>query len=172
MSGGFSVPFVAAAVWFDNIYAKLIFACLAFSGALYAAYRIWKAEREKVIGLQKAALDRRQKKQQLLDDISALRLQLTGLRIDMERDIGAKQFSHSHWEQKLAALENVIASKIEAFASKAEADAYRSRGNIQRPLNPMMGGHANPVHVDACIHDLDYLRQFIIDYSRNKERAL
>src|ERR1700737_2584728 len=33
MSGGFSVPFAAAAVFLDNKYAQLIFGCLAFGSA-------------------------------------------------------------------------------------------------------------------------------------------
>ena len=52
MSGGFSVPFTALAVIADNKYAQLIFGCLAFSGAWFAAYRVWKIEREKVIELE------------------------------------------------------------------------------------------------------------------------
>ena len=52
MSGGFSVPFAAAAVFLDNKYAQLIFGCLAFGSAWFAAYRIWKSEREQVISLQ------------------------------------------------------------------------------------------------------------------------
>ncbi len=73
MSGSFSVPFAFAAVWFDNIYAKIIFGGLAFGGAWSAAYRIWKSEREKVIKLEDAFTERDKRKQQLLDDISALR---------------------------------------------------------------------------------------------------
>ena len=52
MSGGFSVPFTALAVFVDNKYAQLIFGCLAFCAAWFAAYRIWKYEREKVIELE------------------------------------------------------------------------------------------------------------------------
>jgi hypothetical protein len=52
MSGGFSVPFTALAVFADNKYAQLIFGCLAFFAAWFAAYRIWKAEHEKVLDLE------------------------------------------------------------------------------------------------------------------------
>lgn len=51
MSGGFSVPFTVAAVFSDNKYAQIIFAILAFSSAWFAAYRVWRIEREKVISL-------------------------------------------------------------------------------------------------------------------------
>jgi hypothetical protein len=68
----------------------------------------------------------------------------------------------------LDALQRTIASKIEQFSSKAEADTYGNRGNIPRPINTNMGGFLNPVYLDVCIYDLDYLKQFIHDYSRVK----
>jgi hypothetical protein len=52
MSGAFSVPFTAAAVYFDNKYAQAIFACLAIASLLFAAYRIWKIEHDQVLALQ------------------------------------------------------------------------------------------------------------------------
>jgi hypothetical protein len=33
----------------------------------------------------------------------------------------------------------------------------------------MVGGFVNPLHIDLCIHDLDYLRKFIHDYSRKEK---
>jgi hypothetical protein len=54
MSGGFSVPFTAAAVHFDNKYAQLIFGCLAVASLYFAAYRIWKSEHDKVLVLQES----------------------------------------------------------------------------------------------------------------------
>lgn len=68
MSGGFSVPFTAAAVLLDNKYAQLIFGLLAFCGAWFAAYTIWKSERERVIELE-AQLSP-SKKQAAVDDLS------------------------------------------------------------------------------------------------------
>src|SRR5882757_6324855 len=52
MSGGFSVPFTALAVFLDNKYQQAIFGCLAFAAIWYAAYTIWRIEREKVVGLE------------------------------------------------------------------------------------------------------------------------
>ncbi len=56
MSGGFSVPFTAAGVYFafvnQNGLAALAFAALAFSAVWLAAYVVWRGEREKVIGLE------------------------------------------------------------------------------------------------------------------------
>lgn len=170
MSGGFSVPFVFASAWLDNIYGKLILLALAFSGAWFAAYTVWKHEREKLIQVELALFERDQKRQQLLDDISALRENVGSYRIEIENDRNAQRLDEKAWEHKFDVLQDEIACKIEQFASKAEAVAYRHRGNIQRPLNPMMGGFLNPLLVDICIHDLDYLRQFIHDYSRHKER--
>ena len=164
ISGSFSVPFVFLAAFLDNKYAQVIFLALAFSGAWFAAYRLWKLEREKVIA-------RDQKKQRLLNDIALLRERVGTMRIDMERDVGARIFSEKVWEPKFDDLQNEIASKIEEFSSSAEATLYRHRGNLQRPINTNMGGFLNERLVDLCIHDLDYLRQFIQDFSRNKGRS-
>jgi hypothetical protein len=163
MSGGFSVPFVFLAAFVDNKYGQLILLSLAFSGAWFAAYRLWKAEREKVISYDC-------KKQGLLNDIAVLRERVGKMRIDMERDIHARNFNEKHWETKFDELQNDIASKIELFSSPAEAMLYRHRGNLQRPINTNMGGFLNERLVDLCIHDLDYLRQLIQDFSRNKKR--
>lgn len=140
MSGGLSVPFVFLGAWTDNKYAQGILLALAFCGAWSAAYTIWAAEREKLVA-------RDLKKQQLLDDISALRERVGAMRIDMVHDVDARTFSEDLWQKKFDALQDEIASKIEQFSSKAEAIAYRHRGNIVRPINTNMGGY--PTH---CRH--------------------
>jgi hypothetical protein len=53
MSGGFSVPFTAAAVFAGDKYQQAIFGCLALTALWFAAYRVWKVERYRVIELQK-----------------------------------------------------------------------------------------------------------------------
>jgi hypothetical protein len=53
MSGGASVPFAFAAVFLDNSYGKAICTTMAFVCGGFAAYRVWKRERETVIDLQK-----------------------------------------------------------------------------------------------------------------------
>jgi len=45
MSGGFSVPFAAAAVFSSQTYQQVIFGALALMGAWFAAYRLWASER-------------------------------------------------------------------------------------------------------------------------------
>jgi hypothetical protein len=52
MSGGFSVPFTAAAVYFDSKYAQSIFGFLALASLYFAAYQIWKSEHDKVLVIQ------------------------------------------------------------------------------------------------------------------------
>jgi hypothetical protein len=54
MSGGFSVPFTAAAVYFDSKYAQSIFGFLALASLYFAAYQIWKSEHDKVLALQES----------------------------------------------------------------------------------------------------------------------
>jgi hypothetical protein len=34
-----------------------------------------------------------------------------------------------------------------------------------------MGGYVHPLYLDIAIHDIDYLKQFIQDYSRNRPRS-
>lgn len=89
----------------------------------------------------------------------------------MEADYHARRFDEKAWQKKFDELQDEIASKIEEYSSKAEAIAYRHRGNINRVINTNMGGFMWPVLIDICIHDLDYLKTFIHDFSRGRERT-
>lgn len=100
-------------------------------------------------------------KQQDLDDIAGLRERLAVLRIDMERPNAIEQTPDA-WGAICGALQTEIAEKIERFASLAARRSYQTRGNIFLRV----GGTAHQLHIDTCIHDLDYLRNFIDDYSR------
>jgi hypothetical protein len=53
MSGGFSVPFAAAAVFSDQAYQQLIWGTLALGAFGFATFRLWKIERDTVVDLQK-----------------------------------------------------------------------------------------------------------------------
>jgi hypothetical protein len=92
---------------------------------------------------------------------------MTALRIDMEQN--PARLSDKDWNTKLGELQSRIVGKIEQFSSRAEATAYRNVGNLQRPINTNMGGFLHPLYLDICIRDIDYLNQFIIDYSRKRE---
>ena len=144
-------------------------AIAAFDVLAIFPYQLWKRDQKLISNLQ-TRISSNQNKQQLLDDISTLRERLGTMRIEMERHNRNKTFDEAFWSKTVGVVQDGIASKIEQFSSKAEAIAYRHRGNIVRTLNPQVGGFLNPLLVDVCIHDLDYLRQFIHDYSRNKER--
>lgn len=52
MSGGFSVPFSALAVFSDQTYQQLVWAALALAAFGFAAFRIWKTEYDRTIVLQ------------------------------------------------------------------------------------------------------------------------
>jgi len=53
MTGGLSLLSTIAMLYFeDNKYAQPVFACLAIAAAGFAAFRIWKPEREKVCELE------------------------------------------------------------------------------------------------------------------------
>ena len=52
MSGSFSVPFTAAAVFAGDKYQQAIFGCLALAAFWFSAYRVWRFERERVLALE------------------------------------------------------------------------------------------------------------------------
>jgi hypothetical protein len=163
MSGPLSVPAAVAAFWVQNDTAKILLGLTAFVCIWVTAYRLWKHEHDKLV-------EHDQRKRQLLGEISALRETMVRYRIDMEAQWTARKFDPNRWQQKFDELEAQIADKIEQPSSKAEAITYRNRGNISRPLYPNMGGYLWPPVVDACIHDLDYLKTFIHDYARGRDR--
>jgi len=164
MSGPLSVPAAILALWLSNDTAKIILGLTAFICLLVTAYRVWKTEHDRVV-------EHDVRKRQLLDEISALREKMVGYRIEMEADHNGKVFNATLWQQKFDALEDEIATKIEQLSSKAEASTYRKRGNIPRAVRPNRPGHFIwPVLIDVCIYDLDYLKTFIHDYSRGRDR--
>jgi len=165
MSGPFSVPAAALAFWVSNETTKILFGVTAFVCLWVTAYRLWKSEHDKLV-------ERDQRKRQLLDEISALRETMVRYRIDMEAEYHARRFNQGAWQQKYKALEDQIATKIEQLSSKAEANIYRNRGNVPRPINPTMGGPLWPVLIDTCIYDLDYLKTFIHEYGQGTQHKL
>jgi hypothetical protein len=163
MSGPVSVPAAALALWVPNDAAKILLGLTAFVGLWVTAYRLWKSEHDK-------GVERDQRKRQLLDEISALRETMVRYRIDMEAAWTSRKFDPNLWQMKFEELEAQIADRIEQLSSKAEAITYRNRGSISRPINPTMDGYLWPSVIDACIHDLDYLKTLIHDYARGRDR--
>lgn len=157
MSGGASVPFAALAVNVDNKYAQLVFWVMAFSCVWFASYQVWEAERAKVLKLDRGAT-----REALLAEVAQLRDRMAQLRIDMEADpIGVGTRS---WGDEFHSLEAEIAAKVDQIAGKAEANIYRTRGNIERRRRVQERPHH--LYIDLAIHDLDYLRAFVQTYSR------
>jgi hypothetical protein len=165
MSGPLSVPAAILALWLSNDTAKIILGLTAFICLLVTAYRVWKTEHDKVV-------EHDARRRQLLDEISALRAKMVSYRIEMEADHARERFNEAEWQQKYDGLETEIAAKIEQLSSKAEALTYRKRGNIPRAHRPNRPGYfMRPILIDVCIYDLDYLKTFIHDYSRGRERT-
>ncbi|HUT51611.1 MAG TPA: hypothetical protein VM325_19970 [Alphaproteobacteria bacterium] len=104
--------------------------------------------------------------QQVLDDISDLRTGLAKLRIQMESDSAG--IYKDRWEREFDSLHEKIAEKIEQFASKAESNIFRTKGNLPRRVGPRLPPHQ--LFIDMAINDLDYLRAFISDYSRGNKK--
>ena len=160
MSGPLSVPAAALALWVQNDTAKVLLGLTAFVCLWVTAYRLWKSEHDKVV-------EREPRRRQLLDAMAELRETMVRYRIDMEADHTAQRFDQAAWQQKYNELEIKIATKIEELAGKAEASAFRNRGNIPRAGRPNRpGSFVWPVLIDVCIYDLDYLKTFIQDYAR------
>ena len=102
-------------------------------------------------------------KQAYLNRIAELRQKVAALRVEMEKT-EARNKPPEKWAGEFHALENEIAQNIEAFATPAEAAIYRTRGNVIRRMGPGLPAHQ--LYIDLCIHDLDYLRDFVKAYSR------
>jgi hypothetical protein len=158
MSGGFSVPFAAAAVYYDNWPARIGFTVLALAAAAYAVFRVWHADREALIKAE-TELDRRAEGRRILGEIGKLRTKVSDLRIEMEQP-QAVQHSPQHWNAKLLDIDKEIVRKIDELAGPGEAELYRNRGNINRRI-----GLPHQLTIDICIHDLDRLDKFIRTYS-------
>jgi hypothetical protein len=165
MSGPLSVPAAIAALWVSSATAKILLGVLAFVSLLVTAYRLWKSEHDKVV-------ERDQTKRQLVDEIAELRETAVRYRIEMVADDAAQRFDRAAWQAKFGALSGEIAAKIEKLAGKAEASTYRKRGNIPREARPGRPGTFKwDVLIDVCIYDLDYLKTFIHDYARGRDRS-
>jgi hypothetical protein len=54
MSGSFSVPFTALAVFAGDKYQQAVFGALAFAAFWFAAFRVWKIEHDKVLQLEQS----------------------------------------------------------------------------------------------------------------------
>jgi hypothetical protein len=85
----------------------------------------------------------------MLDEISTLREARVQYRIDMEADHLARRYNFDQLRQQ----------------------KYK-RGNIPRTVDPTTGGFLWPVLIDTCVYDLDYLKAFIHDYARGRERSI
>lgn len=161
MSGGFSVPFAALAALLDNWPARIGFAALAVASALFAAFRVWHADRT-ALNKAEAELDRRAAARRLLGEIGTLRTQISALRIEMQQP-QALQHPLKYWTDRHLAIDVEIGRRIEELAGPGEAQLYSNRGNIQRRVGQGLPPHQ--LAIDLCMHDLDALRDFIRDYS-------
>jgi len=118
------------------------------------------SERIRLNNFEQSIAERDYQKHRLLNEIAELHIKVGTMRAEMERDYNHRRYSESQWQPKFDALQDEIASQIEQYSSPAEAQLYRHRGHIQRPPNPT-GGFLNPLLVDICIHDLEYLKNLI-----------
>lgn len=126
-------------------------------------YRMWKEQRQELVKLRARKLS-----QGHLDEVSELRTEAIVLRNGMRHGDHPNKTAEE-WGKEFHALEKRIADKIAEFSSVAEANIYKARGNLQRRMGTTLPAHQ--VYDDILTHDIDYLRTFIQDYSRNRERG-
>jgi hypothetical protein len=164
MSGGFSVPFTALAVFADNKYAQGIFGCLAFSAAWFAAYRIWKSEREKVVELEnklagKATL--RSSLSLLADNLQSAR-EMVNRKVENEDQLKQLGKDYNVWIRKVV---EEIANSISIAAAKAYSSAPAPMaahfpGSLNNSHNDLRS------HIDSCLKRLGDL---ISQYDKNSQ---
>ena len=118
------------------------------------------SDRIRLNNFEQSIAERDDQKHRLLNEIAELHIKVGTMRAEMERDYNHRRYSESQRQPKFDALQDEIASQIEQYSSPAEAQLCRHRGHIQRPPNPT-GGFLNPLLVDICIHDLEYLKNLI-----------
>lgn len=100
------------------------------------------------------------RKRRHLAEIARLRDEVAALRIQMEADTRSKK----NWQPKFRKLKDDIIEKIKENFSEAESLTFGTAGNLLRRFHPKLPKHQ--LYIDICIRDLDYLDQFIRDYSR------
>ena len=109
----------------------------------------------------------RQRKEQLLAEIARLRTKLVRFRVEMVKQEALKK-SEKEWDREFGEIAKEIREKIVAFAGEPEAEIYDARGTIKRHFGEGTLPHQRVL--DIVVHDLEHLREFIKDYSRNKHR--
>src|SRR5262245_42841965 len=99
----------------------------------------------------------------LLKQISLLRDQVVSLRVALVKDqhglIGVEE-----GERRYRELQDAIARRIRKLASAAEENIYRTKRNMTR----MISLHPHQAMIDFCIHDIDFLKELVKDYSRGR----
>jgi hypothetical protein len=136
MSGGFSVPFTALAVYSSQTYQQAIFALLALAGIWFAAFRIWAVER-------KARNDAEDRAQQLESEyIRALNLAAVNLTVHNQTDPKNKSKIISRSLEYVLQWENTISRPIDYEFRRLAIDGVA--------LNPgarcSAPGHAKPMY--------------------------
>jgi hypothetical protein len=145
MSGGFSVPFAALAVFLDNKYQQVIFGCLAFAAIWYAAYTIWRIEREKVLKLEERVNGTK-------------RLEPIAEHLREAQELQHRKISNDEDLKKIVSDYNAFLTAavdyIERNFSAAEAQAFGSRPTVYAAFIP---GSFNDTHTN--------LRLFLAEYA-------
>ena len=67
-------------------------------------------------------------------------------------------------ERRYRELQDAIARRIRKLGSAAEENIYRTKGNMTR----MISRHPHQAMIDFCVHDVDFLKELVKDYSRGR----
>jgi hypothetical protein len=109
-------------------------------------------------------LHRERHQEVVLREIAMLRARVARLRIEMEQDVQ----SLKDWEPEFEGLRAEIARKIQEYSNAAEAEIFTTAGNLRDRSTVV--GTKHDLYINFCIRDLDWLDNFIRDYSRLRER--
>ena len=122
MSGGFSVPFGALAVWVDSKWASFIWVLLAASAFTLAAYRVWANERMQV-NLLGTKLNNREKIETALSNLGEIRKEGVVLRGHLMGQLQKLMCLESEDYQKIRDIESRIVTNV-AVVSQSEVNRF------------------------------------------------
>jgi hypothetical protein len=119
MSGGLSVPFALLSVLLDSKWAQVIFGTLAFCGVWFAAYRMWKIEREENVAFKELVRPK-------IEFVGLNRHDDTGFEIEI-RNAGSEHLSNC-----LVKIENAEVTAGSAISSTHLPMTLITRGQQRR----------------------------------------
>lgn len=161
MSGSFSVPFAAAAVYLENKYAQGVFAALAFSATWFAAYSVWRTERKKVIDLEGSVTELFEAEQTIQRLVA---LQSRGLEIYKSTNQTPEAYivSLKQWEVEVEQIlsENFSISELHSFRTRGFYNGGQYALPVEIPQEWMQTTEKQRIDTSARISALNHIIEY------------